>query len=630
MQTATEMFHRGVDLQQRGLFDHAIEEYEKALELEPMNMDVMINLGAAYLQKGLAEKSSRILCQVLEVQPRNSIALFNLGKAYLYDERTADALTVFEMASELVSDDFELHKSICQCLIDLGRRKEAAERLYELRNQISGDPKWLMTLGALLFENGKTKEALEIYRKAATAACDSTRPIEGVLRCQLALGMKDKAMTSIKRAIMLDPRNPHFHIQMTDILVETGKLDEALSHLRTAVDAHPGIEPLKRKLEELNRRLPVLRKKNVESGLVARVSPFESEVYDILEEVFDGRMAIESAITRLTDIQVRDKTDLFVAEELANLLFQGREYKKAIRLFTDICSIEPYVAVHRIKLSRALALDGRVDDAFEVLTASDHEIPCNLEIKSALVEMMLLTKDFTGARDMIVGVVSQFPQAPHAMFLDGYISLRLGDTIRAKNVFEQVLEKHPNDEEVAAWYTRTCLIRGEASLAKGCWEKFNDDYESMVEVLTRVEIALATNQAGDVLPLLNRIGEYRPRFFEDHLLFGKAFFYAGDFSNAVKEFEMVLADDPENAEVLSFMALLHLFRNKHAKFWICWQRAVESDLLYAVIPPLVVRAKLNFTQLERLKRETSKLLELSGSNHPGRAVLSQFYNVISR
>ena len=104
--------------------------------------------------------------------------------------------------------------------------------------------------------------------------------------------------------------------------------------------------------------------------------------------------------------------------------------------------------------------------------------------------------------------------------------------------------------------------------------------------------------------------KYNPRFIEDHMLFGKAFFFAGDFVSAQREFDLVMKFEPRNAEALSMSAMNSLIRNKLAKFWNLWQLAVSSDSLYAVLPAMILKESFNFSQRERLKSHTQKMLEL--------------------
>ncbi|HAE38382.1 MAG TPA: hypothetical protein DCG57_07060, partial [Candidatus Riflebacteria bacterium] len=125
METAQEFFEKGVDLQQRGLFDHAIEEYDRALRLDPDNINIMLNLGAACLQKGLSDRAVKLLKKVLETEPDNSMALYNIGKAYVYREEYETALAHFNRAAALLPEDADIKKLIAVCSRHLGRVEQS-------------------------------------------------------------------------------------------------------------------------------------------------------------------------------------------------------------------------------------------------------------------------------------------------------------------------------------------------------------------------------------------------------------------------------------------------------------------------------------------------------------------------
>ena len=139
MLSAPELFQQGIALQEKGLFDRAIDAYSKALELDPDNIEVKINLGAAFLQKGLSERSTEILGEVLQKEPDNALALFNIGKAYLYKEDAKTALAVFERTLEIQPNDLDVQKSIAQCLSMLDQGKDAAELLFPRLADLEGD-----------------------------------------------------------------------------------------------------------------------------------------------------------------------------------------------------------------------------------------------------------------------------------------------------------------------------------------------------------------------------------------------------------------------------------------------------------------------------------------------------------
>jgi len=629
MDTAGELFQRGIEFQERGLFDHAIEQYNRALELEPENVAVMINLGAAYLQKGLSERSTQILSKVIDKDPENSLALFNMGKAFLYKEEPEKALEAFRRASDVVPEDVEIRRSMAHCLSLLGRKEESASILYDVVDSFSENVEGLIQLGRDLIESEKFTQALEVYRKAVSVACDSTEALEGLTKCQLALGMRDKAMTTLKRGFMVDPKNPAFNIMMVDLMIEGNQIDDAVSQLRKALANDPSHPLLRQKMDEISRRMPVLKKRNEEQdGPSVSHSPFETEVYDILDGLYDGRTSIDDASSALKDIAANNPDDIFVAEELGNLLYQSRNFEDAFQMYSYIFKTSTPDPRHRINLAKSLAMSGRVAEAKEFLEDSLKEVSGVADLHLALVELQLLEKDFTGAQEALSLIMNDFPENSHGLFLQGYIALRLDDLDLADKSFKLLLRISPTDEEVALWYSKLAILKGAPQEAQKIWENFNDGIESLLEILAKVELALASGNSEAVPVLLKRIGDYQPRFLEDHLLFGKASFYMGDLSQALRELEMVLKEDPEKPEALALAALVYLARNKPAKFWMYWQKAIECDALYPFMFCLILGKSMNFNQIRRLKEETQKILEISVQNPVDRRRLNRIMTLL--
>ncbi|HOY66395.1 MAG TPA: tetratricopeptide repeat protein [Candidatus Ozemobacteraceae bacterium] len=611
METAAELFQKGVEYQERGLIDHAISEYSRALDLEPDSIDVLINLGAAYLQKGLPERSIQLLSRVLTDHPENALALFNLGKAYLYKEDAEHALAVFERARVVLPDDLAVRRSLVQSLLLLNRREEAATLQLGMLDHLTGDAPALLELGRMLYEQKRYPEALDVYRRAVTAAVDSSAALEGLVRCQIVLDMKDKAITSLKRAMMIDPRNPSLHLLMVDLLIAQNEVDAAVDQLKRGLEFDPRQPELRAKLDELMRKLPALRKRLEAQEVEATSSLFEADVYDILDNLYDGKMGVADALTAFGRLRSKDPADLFVAGEMANLLFQARRFDDAANIYDEIFKSMPRDVRARINLAKSVAMAGRVADARAFLEESLRDQPMAVDLALSLVELHLLSREFREAWQILEKPLAEHPDNTHALFLHGYLGVRLNAYDEAEKSFRRLLSLAPRDEETAVWFSRLCILRGRPMDAAPVWETFQDGIESLAELVTLVELAMSAGKATEVKTLLQRIGEIRPNFLEEHILNGKVCLYSGDFAEAVKEFDLVLAEDPENAEALAASAMANLARNKVPKFWMCWQRALDSDALYAVLSALTVCRALNFTQLERLRAETKRMLEIA-------------------
>ncbi|MFZ2960264.1 MAG: tetratricopeptide repeat protein [Candidatus Ozemobacteraceae bacterium] len=627
METAVDRFQHGVEYQERGLFDLAIEEYNRALETDPDNLDVLINLGAAYLQKGLAERSTQVLSRALAEQPNHPLALYNLGKAYLYKDEAEKALDTFQRAASVMPDDPEVKKSIAQSLLNLGRKDEACAYFRMLLSDLSGDAQMHLLYGKTLSELERHTEALDVFRKAVNLVPDSGAALEGLLRAQLALDLKDKALTTLKRAMMVDPKNPVFHVTLVDLLIDEGKVDDAIAHLKKSLATDPAQPVLRKKMEELTRRLPVLRKR-AGVDLVEKSSPFETEVYDLLDGLYDGRIPLEAAIQSMKELHEKDAADLFIADELANLYFQARQYQEAIDLYSQIRISAPEVARHRINLAKSLALGGNIPLAREFLEESIRDMPHDAELPLALVELSIIERKYHEPWSLLEKTLNAFPDNAHGLFLYGFISLRLGALERARESFQKVLRLAPEDEEVAVWYSRLMILQGTPELGREVWKSFQDGIESLQELLTRIELSLAAGDIPAAGELLKRVGEYEPHFLEDEVLFGKAFFYAGDFTGAGERLGRVVEKDPGHSEALALLAMTQLVKNKSARFWMLWQKAIESDSLYPVLIGLTLKHILNFTQIERLRAETRKLVELSVRDDIDRARLIAFLKML--
>ena len=628
METVQEKFQKGIDLQERGLYDHAIKEYELALNIEPNNVDILINAGAAYLQKGLGDKAIKLLRQALANEPNNSLALYNIGKAYIYIGDYSMALASFERAEVIIPEDVSVKKSLAFCHKFLGNLNEAAEILFSIVDALTDDIDALLTLGNIFLEIQDYKKALDVFRRASTVNCSSILPLLGIFEAQLANGNVDKAMTTLRRTIMMEPHNQELQIKLVDLLLDTGKIQEAVDTLKRGLTSLPKHDLLQEKFNELARRMPILKKKASASEFQKIQSPYETDVYDVLDALYDCKIDIEVAVKELKVYRRKSPNDLFVAEELANLLFQARAFEEAAALYSEIFMSHPQEPQYRVDLAKSLTMNGDSEAARKILTDAIRELSSLPELVMAMAELDLFDKDFEKAAARLEMILKEYPDELHALFLYAYTAFRLNELNTAEKTFRVLIEKSPCDEETALWFSRLSIMLGKPEQALAVWENFDDDIESLTEIIAKAELTLASGDSSGIMKYLKKIGDYHPRFVEDHLLFGKAFFFAGDFSSAQREFDLVLKYEAKNAEALGMSAMNYLIRNKASRFWNFWQQAVENDSLYAVIPAFIVSKSLSFTQRERLKTEIKKMLEISQSNEVDNSRLVRLLRVL--
>jgi|GEM_PF-4649520 len=175
--TITELINKGIELDDLGKFDDAIEKYKQANELNPENPEVLINWGLALLHSGKNEQTTTSIegfigkyemakekfCRAHELKPNDpntlmywGIVLYNLGK-------TEEALEKYKKANELNPDNPEITKHFSLALNNLGKYKVAKENFVHSDKSRSNDPNTFMNLQVALENLGKNDGAIKQY-----------------------------------------------------------------------------------------------------------------------------------------------------------------------------------------------------------------------------------------------------------------------------------------------------------------------------------------------------------------------------------------------------------------------------------------------------------------------------------
>ena len=83
-QQAQKHYKKGFEFHNQGSLDQAVEEYQRALKLDPSLTEAYINLGAIYVAKKDYDKAIQQFNEVVELNYFNAKAHYNLGMVYVY------------------------------------------------------------------------------------------------------------------------------------------------------------------------------------------------------------------------------------------------------------------------------------------------------------------------------------------------------------------------------------------------------------------------------------------------------------------------------------------------------------------------------------------------------------------
>jgi tetratricopeptide (TPR) repeat protein len=99
--SAEEYFTKGSNAHENGKYELAIENYQKALAIDPNNIVTYVNMGIAYM--GLSDRNEAIRCyqKALAINPNYAEAFNHMGNAYAILTKQEEAIQCWQKAAKL-------------------------------------------------------------------------------------------------------------------------------------------------------------------------------------------------------------------------------------------------------------------------------------------------------------------------------------------------------------------------------------------------------------------------------------------------------------------------------------------------------------------------------------------------
>ncbi|HEX3654716.1 MAG TPA: tetratricopeptide repeat protein [Pirellulales bacterium] len=143
----------------------AVEQYKRALELDPNNLTALMALARLYDRQGQFEDALKQYKQATIAYPKEAAAFNDQGLCYARHEQYAEAAACLSKAVELHPERALYRNNLATVLIETGRIDQAFQTL----SPVNGAAIAHYNIGFLLNARGRTAPALDQFKLAAAS-----------------------------------------------------------------------------------------------------------------------------------------------------------------------------------------------------------------------------------------------------------------------------------------------------------------------------------------------------------------------------------------------------------------------------------------------------------------------------
>ena len=277
--------------QASGKYQKALEDYSRVQELEPRNIDALLQIASVYFRADMAEKAIIAYQQAIELDPGYYLPHEEMGSFRYFRGEYQEAVEQFKLAIDRAPGRAVAYSNLGATLMDLGEYSPAetsllqslrlretapalnnmgAVRAYQRRDAeavdyyqraIGTNPKdyiFLQNLADSYRRLGRLTKSTEAYTRARNLGLAelAENPLEAFSRgfvayCSARLGDTQRAQSEIGKALKLSPGNKSV-IRNAVLTYETlGHREQALAVLRGAtpelvreLEHHPDLADL--------------------------------------------------------------------------------------------------------------------------------------------------------------------------------------------------------------------------------------------------------------------------------------------------------------------------------------------------------------------------------------------------
>ncbi len=245
-----------------GEMNKAIEEFQRAIFLEPYAPQPYLNLAKAYLFKGgydSAIEISRRALPLKESEIFKADIYLNLADAYTKKGDLEKAKEEYQNVLKFRANSAEAYSNLGTISYQEKNYREAIENLSKAISLDPADPKVYNSLGVVYDLEGKYDLAIAHYRKAVEYNPNFAEAYYNLGISYENKKLPDEATSAYTQAVKVNPHYFRAYNNLGNIYYQKGDFTEAIKQYETAIAFAPDFQEAKNNLGEVKQKMNRLK-----------------------------------------------------------------------------------------------------------------------------------------------------------------------------------------------------------------------------------------------------------------------------------------------------------------------------------------------------------------------------------
>ena len=525
-------FNLAVVYEDAGNYDSAIDEYNKALDLNRHYSRVLLHLGFIQVKKKENGKALELWGKALKQEPKlvelfkneptaayykskidDVIAVFQrnvnsnpkvaqghyeLGLVYKYFNKLELALQCFKTATDLNSVMWEAYIQSGETYSALGQTKMAIEQMRYgiLANPGNKNPVIHLSLADVYMKENMMGYAQQQLNKALELDPKSVEAYIMMGKLFFRLSNFKMAMKNYQSAIEIEPSNSEAHYQLAKTCEAMYRPDFALIELEKAVssktdfaEAYYDWGNLLLQMGEADKAIPKLE-------YVLKINPNDAYAHYTLGTAYFKIEDYHAAMHHFKASTQINKADAYTYYNLGICCVKTKDNDGALQAFGKAMELAPndssYAYQRYLVNMNIMDFDEAEKDIKKAIKAK----PAEVEYRLKLVNLYRRKKQYRNILDELNNFITINPKVSAIYSEMGIAYSELGDPSVAKVSFEKALAINPND--VRAIYGKGELLKASGIKLREAKEMFKKALEVDPHFLPALEdLGLMYFEEGD-------------------------------------------------------------------------------------------------------------------------------------